>query len=52
MEGLDDKSTLTMFIEYLRANDLYINLRMDTPNSYSMAIKCANQHVNMDETLM
>lgn len=51
MEGLDDKSALTMFIEVLRVGNLYVILKTDTPASYALAIRCANRCAYTEEAV-
>lgn len=49
MEGMDDKLTLTMFIEALKVGDLYVSLKKDTPTSYPLAMRHANRYADRKE---
>lgn len=51
VEGLDDKLALTMLIEALHLSNMYINLRMDTPASYSLVIRRANIFTDTKEAV-
>ncbi|XP_031106379.1 uncharacterized protein LOC116011022 [Ipomoea triloba] len=44
VKGLDDRTTITLFMEALKAGDLFASLRTDTPETYAQAIQRANRY--------
>ncbi|XP_031127676.1 uncharacterized protein LOC116029774 [Ipomoea triloba] len=51
VEGLDDRIAITLFMEALKAGDLFASLRTDTPETYAQAIQRANRYAETEEAL-
>ncbi|XP_031095148.1 uncharacterized protein LOC115999438 [Ipomoea triloba] len=51
VECLDDWTAITLFMEALKAGDLFASLRTDTPETYAQAIQRANRYAETKEAL-
>ncbi|XP_031090841.1 uncharacterized protein LOC115995830 [Ipomoea triloba] len=51
VEGLDDRTAITLFMETLKAGDLFASLRTDIPETYAQAIQRANRYAETEEAL-
>ncbi|XP_019166965.1 PREDICTED: uncharacterized protein LOC109162736 [Ipomoea nil] len=51
VEDLNDRTTLTLFVEALRSGDLFTSLRRETPETYAQAIQRANKYAETEEAL-